>query len=414
MSKRTTFTNISPLPSSMTREQALGFLHDHMEMIDLNPLVIERHRIDVPPHANEGEHHCTWYSITDKIEYLPGGAVKGDISYTCAFHDMPDGLQTHCYAPMGTDIRDRWTVAGTLPGEPPQPVELGIGAPKQGLYLREDVELRCNFLMSSFVKKTLSKSHGKLVDTMVGKAMKASSPLTATTPSMHSSQPYAPSVSSLTSGINGIYTPPTLVGRPSSEGQQHPPPQQQWMIPGQTPAYQGHVMENPSRPRPQQQQQQYSYHQPLGLAPAPHHHQVPSPVSAYGNGTHSNYTTSGHYRAHSASSLSSSSCMSTADGSTPWPAPLNFNKPLPPSPMNGPPGQQQQQQQQQQHPVSELGNGGNYYVAGGGYVPRPGGEGGHGSYSQQHMNVHEMPTDFNSNWRATQNGNGVQRPAELA
>ncbi|KXJ92429.1 hypothetical protein Micbo1qcDRAFT_61967 [Microdochium bolleyi] len=409
MSKRTTFTNISPLPPSMTREQALGFLHDHMEMIDLNPLVIERHRIDTPQHALDGEQHCTWYSITDKIEYLPGGAVKGDVSYTCAFHDMPDGLQTHCYAPMGTDIRDRWTVAGTLPGEPPQPVELGLGAPKQGLYLREDVELRCNFLMSSFVKKTLSKSHGKLVDTMVTKALRM--PRTTTdannaAASTQSSQPYAPSVSSLGSSLNGVYTPPTLGGRPSSEGKQHPQPQQ-WSALAQPPAYQGHVMDNPSRPRPQQQQQ-YPNQQPQGLGPAPHHHQAPSPVSSCGGETHYSYNVNGHYRTQSASSVP---YQSPANATSPWPAPLNYNKPLPPSPVNGAGAQQYPQ-------MPELG--GIHYTtsSNGEHAAELGGDSGRSSYSQQPQRVvYEMPTEFNSDWRTTPNGqkmNGAQRPAELA
>ncbi|KAI1650601.1 uncharacterized protein F4817DRAFT_312461 [Daldinia loculata] len=170
MSKRSTFTTISPLPAGITREVVVDFLHNHVEMIDLNPLVIERHPIDPPPHAPAEERRCAWWSMTDKISYLPGGVVSGDVTYTAAFHDLPSGIQTHVYAPMGTDIRERWSLGGTLPGEPPEPVELGIGAPRQGLYLREDVELRCNFVMSSFVKKTLKKAHGVLVERLVASA----------------------------------------------------------------------------------------------------------------------------------------------------------------------------------------------------------------------------------------------------
>lgn len=32
---------------------------------------------------------------------------------------------------------------------------MGIDAPKEGLYLREDIDLRCSFLTTSFVKKNL-------------------------------------------------------------------------------------------------------------------------------------------------------------------------------------------------------------------------------------------------------------------
>ncbi|KAK8042549.1 hypothetical protein PG994_013032 [Apiospora phragmitis] len=171
MSKRTTFTNVTPLPAGITRAAALGYLHDHEAMIDLNPLVIERHRLDAPPaHAPEDERAdcCSWWSMTDAITYLPG--LKGELTYSAAFLDLRNGLQTHVYAPMGTDIRNRWTLGGTLPGEPAEPVELGLGAPHQGLYIREDVELRCNFLMASFVRKTLSKAHTKVIENIAERA----------------------------------------------------------------------------------------------------------------------------------------------------------------------------------------------------------------------------------------------------
>lgn len=182
MSKRTTFTTISPLPQDITREFVMDFLHNYEELIDLNPLVKDRHRIEPPAHATSDELHCTWYSLTDRISYLPGGLMNGDVTYTCAFHDLPNGIQTHCYAPAGlskclnmyaclkgrltlsTDIREKWTLNGSLPGEPIEPVELGTGAPVTGLYIREDVDMRCNVIMTNFVKKTLKKSHAALIE----------------------------------------------------------------------------------------------------------------------------------------------------------------------------------------------------------------------------------------------------------
>lgn len=74
------------------------------------------------------------------------------------------------YAPLGLDIRAKWSVGGNLPGEPKAPVELGLGAPREGLYIREDVKMKCNIMMISFVKKTFKESHSKLVDRLVEKA----------------------------------------------------------------------------------------------------------------------------------------------------------------------------------------------------------------------------------------------------
>jgi hypothetical protein len=146
----------------------MATLRDHFEMIDLNPLVIERHKSKPPPNADKEEYHATWYQITDKIQYMPG--AKSSVSYFGCFHDLADGLQTHVYAPAGLEIRGRWTLGGSLPGEPLQPVEIGLGIPRTGLWLREDVDMKCNIVLTSFVRKTLKKSHAHLVDRLVEKA----------------------------------------------------------------------------------------------------------------------------------------------------------------------------------------------------------------------------------------------------
>ena len=170
MSKRTVFTTLTPLPPGISRETVIGTLQSHVEMIDLNPLVIDRHPIQPPPNATAEEYHCTWYQLTDRVQYMPGGLYSGKVSYNACFHDLSTGLQTHIYAPMGLDIKGKWTLGGSLPGEPREAVELGLGAPKEGLWLREDVDMKCNVFLTAFVKKTLKKSHLALVARLVEKA----------------------------------------------------------------------------------------------------------------------------------------------------------------------------------------------------------------------------------------------------
>ena len=170
MSKKSRFTTVTPLPAGITRETVLETLHNHVEMIDLNPLVTERHPIKPPSEATAEEYHCQWYSITDKVNYLPGGLYSGSVTFNACFHDLPDGLQSHIYAPMGLDMKGRWTLGGSLPGEPRQAVEIGLGLPKIGLWLREDVEMKVNVVMGGFVKKTTKKAHATLVQRLVEKA----------------------------------------------------------------------------------------------------------------------------------------------------------------------------------------------------------------------------------------------------
>lgn len=133
-------------------------------MIRLNPLVLRLQETTPPPNASADEYNCAWYEITDEISYLPGGLYKGEVTYKACFNDLPNGIQTHTFAPAGLDLRGKWTVGGNEPGEPRETLELGTEAPREGLYVREDVDMRCNFLLTGFVKKNLTKAHKSVVD----------------------------------------------------------------------------------------------------------------------------------------------------------------------------------------------------------------------------------------------------------
>jgi hypothetical protein len=200
---KTIFTTITPLPAGISREVVLDTLHSHAEMIDLNPTHTERHRINPPPEATPEEYHCAWYQITDKISYLPG--ISGSVSFKTCFHDLANGMQNRVYAPMGLDIKEKWTLGGNLPGEPIQPAEIGIGAPITGLYLREDIEIKCNFIVTRFVKKQLKDALATLVARLVVKsqlqeAAQNNRRLQEYAYSPHSPQPMTPPLSPPLSG----------------------------------------------------------------------------------------------------------------------------------------------------------------------------------------------------------------------
>ncbi|SMR43814.1 unnamed protein product [Zymoseptoria tritici ST99CH_1A5] len=169
MPSRSLITNITPLPAGVSREAALAQLHDHDGMIKLNPLVIRHEVTTPPPNASQDEaENATWYEIADSISYL--GLFKGEVVYKACFYNLPRGIQTHVFAPAGVDIRSKWSVCGNAPGEPREPVELGSNAPRDGLYVKEELDLRCNFLMAGFVKKNLKSSHAVVVDKILEKA----------------------------------------------------------------------------------------------------------------------------------------------------------------------------------------------------------------------------------------------------
>jgi len=170
--KKEVYTHITPIPSHIPRQLALDILHSHSEIITLNPLVLEHHPIKAPRDAAADEYYATWYEITERIQYIPGiGKMgSGKISFKGCFHDMPWGIQTHIYAPMNIDMRNNWRICGNQPGEPPEPKELGIDAPTEGLYLREDIEIKCNVTMVSFVKNQMKAASKVMVDRMIKKA----------------------------------------------------------------------------------------------------------------------------------------------------------------------------------------------------------------------------------------------------
>lgn len=169
MGKRTVYTKITPLPSNIPRQLALDMLHSHIEVIKLNPLVTGVKPVDAPRNAAQDEFFSQWYEINQTITW--GFGVKGNISFKGVFHDQPWGMQSHVYAPMGVDMRNKYRIGGNQPGEPKETRELGVDTPQDGLYLREDVEIVCNVpLTMSFVKKEAKAATAIMVQRLTRKA----------------------------------------------------------------------------------------------------------------------------------------------------------------------------------------------------------------------------------------------------
>ncbi|KAH6609089.1 hypothetical protein Trco_002435 [Trichoderma cornu-damae] len=174
--KKEAFTLVTPIPGFIPRQLAIDILHAHSEVITLNPLVLNHKPISAPRNAAADEFYSTWYEIEERIQVLPGiGKMgSGKIRFNGCFHDMPWGLQTHIYAPMNIDLRNTYRICGNQPGvEPPEHREIGLealGAPTDGLYLREDIEIKANIAMVSFVKAQLKAANKEMVQRIIKKA----------------------------------------------------------------------------------------------------------------------------------------------------------------------------------------------------------------------------------------------------
>jgi len=169
---KTLYTTIDIIPSHIPRQLAIELLQSHGELITLNPLVLDYRPIKAPRDAPNDEFYSTWYEVTQRIQFMPGIGKMGSskVSFRGCFHDMPWGVQTHMYVPMGIELRHRYQIKGNQPGEPPEPRELGSNAPSEGLYLRVDTQIKANMTMVSFVKKELKAASKTMLERMIKKA----------------------------------------------------------------------------------------------------------------------------------------------------------------------------------------------------------------------------------------------------
>ncbi|KAI9708682.1 MAG: hypothetical protein M1828_002686 [Chrysothrix sp. TS-e1954] len=254
--------------------------------------------VPVPP---VNRFHAAWYTITDRMTYLPG--VKGKLTYNVCFHDLANGVQTHVYAPTGVDIKDKWTVCGNEPGEPRQPVEIGLNAPKEGLYLREDVDITSNVMFTKVVKEKNIQGHKVMVDRLIEKAkiadrdaynenIRRQSTLTT-------QDPYASQLSSPGLPPNSPYTQPYPGQHPN---QQDDARSLQYVYGNEkSPAYQNHprpawaqpapAYDNRSQPPTPGQHPAYAQH--AGLYNSPHSGAMELPGAQY---PRSSPYSSGHER----------------------------------------------------------------------------------------------------------------------
>jgi hypothetical protein len=181
--KTEAYTVITPIPGFIPRRLAIDILHSHSEIITLNPLVLSHKAIPTPANAAADEYQSTWYEITERLQVVPGIGRVGSkqIVFNVCFQNTDWGTKSHAYAPLNIDMRIKYRVAGNQPGIEPPAVnpESGGGAgggggrfhvPTDGLYLREDIEIRCNISLVSMVKSGLKAASKEMIHRFIHKA----------------------------------------------------------------------------------------------------------------------------------------------------------------------------------------------------------------------------------------------------
>jgi hypothetical protein len=86
MPKTAIFTTYTPLPSGITRKSVMDMYRDHLAMIDLNPLVVERFNCRTPSYAPTEEYYATWYTIKGTRSILVYGFHKVLTVFKTKYH----------------------------------------------------------------------------------------------------------------------------------------------------------------------------------------------------------------------------------------------------------------------------------------------------------------------------------------
>ncbi|KAK6063276.1 hypothetical protein SCUP515_12562 [Seiridium cupressi] len=153
-------TIAEPLPSGVAPALMLRLLQSHDDLMDLGSLTSERHPIEPPAEAPPEEHHHTWqwYSITEKFR-LPKDVGSGEFSSKVGFLDLPNGMISHVYSQLGVEVRDHWTISSS-PSK---------SAQESSLWLKVDSEIKCKFILRSFVKRKIKQSRLGFVQRVIEK-----------------------------------------------------------------------------------------------------------------------------------------------------------------------------------------------------------------------------------------------------
>lgn len=182
-------TNIRLLPAHITRDDAIRYLHQPENILNLNANLVTATKLAATsvehaefyrgeaeqdrPGAGEDARATPIYNVVEreggKTGKTEGGLYSGlakrlvgdEVRYRMGLRATPDGLVMISHAMMGVWSRTTWTVRTAVESDEGFP---GSGT---GLVVQETGELRCNRMLMGFIKTTMEQSHEKLVDDFV-------------------------------------------------------------------------------------------------------------------------------------------------------------------------------------------------------------------------------------------------------
>ncbi|GKT48081.1 uncharacterized protein ColSpa_08262 [Colletotrichum spaethianum] len=139
----TTLTHATPLPTGMSREDAIALLHDAEHHINCDPNMKDytKRTPEIPPTVPkdiEPVAATQCYTVTDSVPtLLPKGIWDSDAVSDYDFTFTKDGSFVRTSCPLNVVLETRWRIKDASGG---------------GLELEEVVEIKCSRFLASVVK----------------------------------------------------------------------------------------------------------------------------------------------------------------------------------------------------------------------------------------------------------------------
>jgi hypothetical protein len=146
-----TLTTSTPIPPNISIQDVLNLLHDHIAMMDLNPLVVSHNHIPSPDIVPAWD---STFLVTDQISCY---FCKTDTKYQASFRNTADGLETEFKAALGVTGKAVWKVEKRPTSESMNPE----------LVLVEIAKVTCPWLLRPFVEGDFKTSHQELTQAFV-------------------------------------------------------------------------------------------------------------------------------------------------------------------------------------------------------------------------------------------------------
>ncbi|KAF2096785.1 hypothetical protein NA57DRAFT_78378 [Rhizodiscina lignyota] len=151
----------TPLPTSITREQAIALLRDHDFLIHLDPELSHYTVAEAPADANPA---TKYYQVTDIMHTLPKGLWDSTVSFNSEMTDVENGCDWIIRAPLGIYQRSKWLIEDALETD---------GEGEHKLCLVEDTSITCTRLLVGVVKGKCEANwkgtHERFVDRLMAK-----------------------------------------------------------------------------------------------------------------------------------------------------------------------------------------------------------------------------------------------------